>query len=228
MDKASFVLYTDYKQHIDLLSIEEKGLLLESIFCYVNGQELPQLSGMAKMAFSFIKSGLDRDAEKYESICDKRRQAANKRWDMQKDANASKSIIRNAMHYDSVSDTGTDSDTDTGTDTDSDNTFKLSTTTSSPSDLEVDSYYQAYCLTKGYKPRDNFTEKFLSYHHGKDWEKDVRAWADQDAKTDDMKIRHTQKKQHNSIQNFKSTDTDYNDIAYQIMEKQEKEMLNHS
>ena len=207
MDKASFVLYTDYKQHIDLLSLEEKGLLLESIFCYVNGQELPPLSGMAKMAFSFIKSGLDRDAEKYELICDKRRQAANKRWDMQKDANASKSIISNAMHYDSVSDTDSDNETDNGIGNGTD-TVQHPTPTA-PSLSEVEEYYRAYCDEYGYEFRPDFPERFLMYRHPDYWQGDIDKWVKQDQEK-------RSNKNLKSFQNFASSDTNFDDLFYKM------------
>lgn len=75
--RNSFVLYTDYKQHIDLLSVEEKAQLLDAIFSYAEGNEV-DLDGMAKMAFSFIRSQMDKDNEKYQQICEKRRNAGQK------------------------------------------------------------------------------------------------------------------------------------------------------
>lgn len=71
--KNSFVLYTDYRQHIDLLSVEEKAQLLDAIFKYADGENDIELDGMAGMAFSFIRAQMDRDNEKYERICEKRR-----------------------------------------------------------------------------------------------------------------------------------------------------------
>lgn len=75
--KNSFVLYLDYKQHLDL--IQDDGdfrRLIEAIFNYCEtGQEPSDLSAVAKMAFSFIRSNLDRDNEKYEAAKEKRREA---------------------------------------------------------------------------------------------------------------------------------------------------------
>ena len=75
--KNSFVLYTDYKQHINLLSVEDKAKLLDAIFEYAEGNEV-ELDGMALMAFSFIRSQMDKDNEKYREICEKRRNAGQK------------------------------------------------------------------------------------------------------------------------------------------------------
>lgn len=65
--KNSFILYQDYEQHIQLLTDEQAGKLLKAIFAYNQGNPF-DLDPVTKMAFSFIKAGLDRDNEKYQSI----------------------------------------------------------------------------------------------------------------------------------------------------------------
>lgn len=63
--RDSFVLYTAYAEHINRLNIEQRGVLLTAIFNYENELDLPPMDGITDMAFSFIKSQLDRDYEKY-------------------------------------------------------------------------------------------------------------------------------------------------------------------
>lgn len=75
MEKNSFVLYTDYLQHIKLLSAEDKGTLFEAILLYAAGEELPSLPPAAEMAFSFIRTRMDADAERYEKTCKARKEA---------------------------------------------------------------------------------------------------------------------------------------------------------
>ena len=75
--KNSFVMYTAYKRHFDLLSDPDKVILLNAIFDYAMGIET-ELEGAVAMAFSFIKDQMDRDNEKYASICEKRREAGAK------------------------------------------------------------------------------------------------------------------------------------------------------
>ena len=75
--KNSFVMYTAYKRHFDLLSDSDKVILLNAIFDYAMGIET-ELEGAVAMAFSFIKDQMDRDNEKYTSICEKRREAGAK------------------------------------------------------------------------------------------------------------------------------------------------------
>ena len=75
--KKSFILYADYIKHIERLSDDEAGKLFKAIFCYVNNGRLPDLDGMAAMAFSFISNQLDNDLQKYEETCKKRSDKVN-------------------------------------------------------------------------------------------------------------------------------------------------------
>lgn len=63
--KNSFVIYTDYMEQVELLTMEQRGILFTSIMAYASEKELPDMDGMTKMAFSFIKATMDRDMEKY-------------------------------------------------------------------------------------------------------------------------------------------------------------------
>lgn len=82
--KKSFILYADYIKHIGKLSDEEAGRLFKAIFDYVNEGRLPDLDGMAAMAFSFISNQLDNDLQKYEETCKKRSENIKKRWEKAK------------------------------------------------------------------------------------------------------------------------------------------------
>jgi hypothetical protein len=68
--KKSFILYQDYEQHIDLLTDEQAGKLLKAIFKF-NAGNVPELDPVVQMAFSFIKSNLERDNGKYASIIER-------------------------------------------------------------------------------------------------------------------------------------------------------------
>lgn len=70
--RKSFILYTDYWQHIELLTLEERGSLLTAIFDYVSSDSLPDLTGSPAMAFSFIRAQLERDYDKWNDITEKR------------------------------------------------------------------------------------------------------------------------------------------------------------
>lgn len=77
-DKRSFVLYCDYRDHLQLLSDSERGQLFTAILDYANDIEVGELPPMVKMAFSFIKSQMDKDAEKYAQIVKARSEAGKK------------------------------------------------------------------------------------------------------------------------------------------------------
>lgn len=78
MDKASFLIYLDYQEQFELLSDEQAGQLIKAIIKYEKTGEITELDGMVKMAFSFIKTQLDRDREKYQAKCEKNRENAKK------------------------------------------------------------------------------------------------------------------------------------------------------
>lgn len=94
--KCSFVLYTEYLEHIALLTMEQRGLLFTAILTYVAGYDPPVMDGTTQMAFSFIRSRLDRDGAAYADKIKKRSDAgkqggrpkANESNETQKKANA--------------------------------------------------------------------------------------------------------------------------------------------
>lgn len=75
MNKNSFLLYTDYLEHIQDLSLEQIGSLFIAIMKYQKEEELPELDAVTKMAFKFIRSQLDKDNEKYVETSERRREA---------------------------------------------------------------------------------------------------------------------------------------------------------
>ena len=66
-------MYTNYKEQFSLLSEIDRGILIMGLFEYVENGVLPELNGMPLMAFSFIKSQLDRDSEKYKTRAERSR-----------------------------------------------------------------------------------------------------------------------------------------------------------
>lgn len=85
MDKKSFVLYTDYDQHLQLLTMEERGMLLTALMHHAKGIAPPDMTPITQMAYSFISAQIDRDRRKWEQEQGKRaaaaKAAANARWD---------------------------------------------------------------------------------------------------------------------------------------------------
>lgn len=73
--KNSFVLYTDYIDQVRLLDDQQAGILFRAILNYAAGGELPEMDGMTVMAFSFIRSRMDRDSAEYQKTVEARRKA---------------------------------------------------------------------------------------------------------------------------------------------------------
>ena len=126
--KRSFVLYYDYRDHLDLLKDEERGKLLMALLDYGELGKKPELEGAALMAFSFIAKQMDRDAEKYAQTCQKRSESGKKGGRPTK-ANASEGEMEKANAFPEKqteakkADNDNDTDTDTDNDTDNDTVY---------------------------------------------------------------------------------------------------------
>ncbi len=124
--KKSFVLYLDYKANLDMLTNEQKGMLLNMIFEYASSGSVLEADPVVKMAFSFIKNNLDRDMEKYEKTCERNRNNGKlggrpkKQVDNSTNPNNPSGLLNNPTEP-IKPDTDTDNDTDNDTDTDTDN-----------------------------------------------------------------------------------------------------------
>jgi hypothetical protein len=70
--KKSFILYMDTYENIKDIPLEEKGKLLDAIFNHALDNTV-ELTGVAGMAFNFIKMQMDRDSGKYETFIEKQR-----------------------------------------------------------------------------------------------------------------------------------------------------------
>lgn len=73
-EQTYFMLYFDYREHLELLTDEERGRLLTALFEYAEHGAVPELSGASKMAFSFIRSQIDRDFARYRERCERNRE----------------------------------------------------------------------------------------------------------------------------------------------------------
>ena len=65
-EKKSFVLYLEYAEYFAELTDEQAGKVIKAIYAFEQGQELPELSGASKIAFSAIRNQLVRDNERWE------------------------------------------------------------------------------------------------------------------------------------------------------------------
>lgn len=122
--KKSFILYQDYEQHIALLTDEQAGKLLKAIFLFNKGRD-PDLDPVVQMAFSFIKSNLERDNEKYKSIIERNKNNGLKGGrpkisETQRNPNNPVGFLETQNNPEEPKKPDNDTDTDTGIDTDTD------------------------------------------------------------------------------------------------------------
>lgn len=75
MGKNSFVMYTEWNDIYAELDNEQLGILSRAIMNYQIDEDLPEMSGMVRVAFACIKNQLDRDTQKYNDTVEKRREA---------------------------------------------------------------------------------------------------------------------------------------------------------
>ncbi len=80
--KTSFVLQSRYEPMVAKLSDKQAGILFKAIFHYVAAHEKPESlnDSAVAMAFDFICQDLDYNAARYAEVCQKRKEAINKRW----------------------------------------------------------------------------------------------------------------------------------------------------
>ena len=75
--KDSYIMHCDYSSHFELLTDEELGRLIRDVNNYVKNGVLPQYSErdrVLNMAFSFMKTNIDIETEKYIKKCEKNKE----------------------------------------------------------------------------------------------------------------------------------------------------------
>lgn len=70
--KDSFILYTEQKEVINKLSNEQAGKLIKAIYEYVETEKMPELDPLLDIVIIPFKQNIDRNADKYEEIKQKR------------------------------------------------------------------------------------------------------------------------------------------------------------
>jgi len=134
MEIKSFVLYTEYYQHISHLSDNDLGKLFRAIFNYIIDGKKPTEKGSVTMAFSFIKTDIDNNIEKYRNICERNKTNGNKRKKKKK-ASGGNSEAKKATGL-SGKPNAYDNDSDNDNDNDSDNKNKK--------DIYTDNFLEFY------------------------------------------------------------------------------------
>lgn len=107
-DKTSFVLYSDSKSIIDLMTNEQAGLLLKTLFAYVN-DENPTIDNSIAIVFEMIKLQLKRDLKKWEQTKEGRSIAGKASAEAKRLAKLKEQNLTNLTNVDFVQQTSTNS-----------------------------------------------------------------------------------------------------------------------
>lgn len=79
-------MYPTYRASLALLSDDERGKLLMSLFDYYDGRDTSgNLPPAAQMALAFISARMEQDRSLYRSRCETNRENASKRWPVRRE-----------------------------------------------------------------------------------------------------------------------------------------------
>ena len=206
--KKSFLLYTGYFEQIEMLNIEQRGILLTAIMAFQTDTEMPEMDALTKMAFSFISADMRRDNEKYEEIVEMRKESGRKgglatqakRASALSASFASNSEIKQnqANQANQAVNVNVDVDVNDNEDVDVDvndnvsdpdgeqttHTDPESQTTGRPSNLDV----LGEIVSKGYQLEGASIKAFMDYNEDRGWKMDwrlaLKRWADKEKPPD--------------------------------------------
>lgn len=101
--KRNFLIQSSYSEAVQSLSDSQAGKVFKALFQYSDTGEMPTTGdALADVVLLMMKNGIDEAAARYEAICEKRRNNANKRWAKgveQENAFACKSIQEHTSVY---------------------------------------------------------------------------------------------------------------------------------
>lgn len=184
--KDSFVLYTKYLDNIQALSMEQRGMLFTSLMLYASGQEPEEMDPVTAMAFSFIKSQMDKDIEKYNETCAKRSEAGKLggRPNKQEEAKKANGFSENQKKQGKAKKADNEYEYDNDNDLLKENTKRKVFSTPTVDDV------RAYCLERNNKVDP---QQFVDFYESKgwmigknkmkDWKAAVRTWERSETKT---------------------------------------------
>jgi hypothetical protein len=75
------MLYFDFRPSMKYLTREQKGDLLEAIYCYGQDEIEPEFDDIeTQIVWSLLKQAIERDAGRYQKVISDRKAAAQRRW----------------------------------------------------------------------------------------------------------------------------------------------------
>ena len=125
--RKSFVVYVDLDESLASFSDQEVGSIFRAMLTYAATGRESDLTDREAVAFSFIRAQMDRDADKYAEIIEKRKAAGRARQEQasatkceqeQASATTCYQMPARATDNDTVTDTDTENENVTGTVTD--------------------------------------------------------------------------------------------------------------
>lgn len=93
--RESFVFYKDWWNTLKDVDDKVRLEVLDALMNKVFDDKTVKVSAIARIALSFIMTQIERDLTKYTEICEKRREAVEKRWSKSKNTKEYKSIQPN-------------------------------------------------------------------------------------------------------------------------------------
>lgn len=219
--KDSFVLYTKYLANIQALSMEQRGMLFTSLMLYASGQEPEEMDPVTAMAFSFIKSQMDKDIEKYNETCAKRSEAGKLggRPKKQEEAKKANGFSENQKKQGKAKKADNEYEYEYDNDNDllKENTKRKVFSTPTVDDV------RAYCLERNNKVDP---QQFVDFYESKgwmigknkmkDWKAAVRTWERSETKTRQGETAKLTKDNNN----FERRRYDMDKLERQLMEGQ--------
>ena len=216
--KNSFVLYTDYLEHIQDMDLEQLGTLFLAIFHYQRGEDLPEMDAETNMAFKFIRFQLDKDNKKYEETTEKRKEAG--KLGGRPKANGFDEKAKKANGFSENQTKAKKPDNDNVNDNDlkeispkGDKEKTTPTRFNPPSISEV----EQYCIEKGYSLN---ADRFIDYYTAngwmvgknkmKDWKAAVRNWSR-------SQRQELTTKGSNKFNQFQQNGYDFNSLEKELM-----------
>lgn len=156
--RKSFIIHFDSLNVLDDLTNDQAGLLFKAIKAYHLSDEL-QLDTITNIAMSPFRNQFDRDAEKYEKLCEKNRLIAESRY------NTKSTTGKSGNH--SLPERTKSTDNDSKSKSDSDNKSKeiknITSRFTPPTDIETVAYFESKGST------NVEAQKFWLFYDSKDW-----------------------------------------------------------
>ena len=130
MAKNTIIVYTDWMEQLQELSMEERGIILTAAINYQLGLELPKMDKSLKLFFITIRQSIDRDNAAYIIKCEKNRENGKLGGAPKGNQNAKKTTetserlneeLKQPKQPDNDNDNVNDNDNDNENDKDNDN-----------------------------------------------------------------------------------------------------------